>query len=84
MARVYTELTEELEEALAAAPEAGLTEKRSASDRLQKWALYGYERWKEDQHEAAKLAAYEELGRDTERLELIRAAAHRSAEVGLI
>jgi hypothetical protein len=84
MTRVYTELTVELEEALEAASDAGLTEKKSAADRLQKWALYGYERWKDDQLQAAKLAAYEEIGKDAERTERVRAAAHRSAEAGLI
>lgn len=84
MTRVYTELTAELEEALGAAAEAGLTDKRSAADRLQKWVLYGYQRWRQDQLREAKLAAYEEIADDRERSAQIRAAAHRSAEAGLI
>ena len=84
MTRVYTELTAELEEALDAAEEAGLTRRQSAAERLQKWVLYGYQRWRQDQLQAAKLAAYDEIASDPDRSAQIRAAAHRSAEAGLI
>lgn len=75
-----------LEEALAAAPDAGLVDDQEAptSRKAEAWAIYGYRRWREDEERAEKLAAYQAIGADDAHLEDIRASTHRAVEAGIL
>lgn len=84
--RIYMTVTPELEEAIEAAPEAGVVEEEEApiSRKAQGWALYGYQRWREDREREQKLAAYEAIGADDDHLEAIRAANRRAVDAGVL
>ncbi|MEJ7787370.1 MAG: hypothetical protein WKF96_21410 [Solirubrobacteraceae bacterium] len=85
MARIYATRTPGLDEALAHAGDAAITEPDAAdSKKLQGWALYGYERWLADQRREAKLRAYEAIGQDDEHLDDVRRFADLAVEAGLL
>lgn len=83
--RLYTTMTDEVAEALDAAPEAHLVvEGASAAERLRAWTLYGYHHWLAQRMRERKLEAYRELAQDEERIAAIRAANEQAIEAGLI
>jgi hypothetical protein len=84
--RIYLTRTPDLDEAIKAAPAAGVVEARDAPDsaKARAWALYGYQRWLEDEQREQKIAAYEAIGADDEHLETVRAANLRAAETGIL
>lgn len=84
--RIYMTMTPLLEEALQAAPEAGIVERAEApvSRKAQAWALYGYRRWHEDREREEKLAAYEAIGANDDHLDAIRAANKRAVDAGVL
>jgi hypothetical protein len=84
--RIYMTVTSELEEALEAAPEAGVVDEPDApvSRKAQGWAIYGYQRWQEDREREEKLAAYEAIGADDDHLDAIRAANKRAVDAGIL
>lgn len=85
MSRIYATRTPALEEALAHAGEATVADVDAPdSKRLQGWALYGYERWLEDQRREVKIRAYEAIGRDDKHLEDVRHFSDLAVEAGLL
>lgn len=84
--RIYMTRSVLLDEAIGAAPKAGLVEEESApiSRKAEAWAIYGYRRWLEDQKREEKIAAYEAIGADDDHLEAIRAANLRAVDAGIL
>lgn len=84
--RIYMTRSSVLDEALEAAPAAGVVgqEGAPASTRARAWAVYGYRRWREDMERAEKIAAYRAIGEDDEHLEAVRASTRRAVEAGIL
>lgn len=75
-----------LEEALDATPDAGLVSESGAptSRKAEAWALYGYDRWLEDQERQQKIDSYTAIGADNAHLDDIRASSRRAVEAGIL
>jgi hypothetical protein len=83
--RISTVVTPELEEAVDAAPEAQLVDRKAGeAERLRAWAVYGYRTWQAEKEREIKLAAYQELAADDERREAIRQSNLQAADAGLL
>jgi hypothetical protein len=84
--RIYMTRSTALDEAIDAAPRAGIVEKEEApvSRKAEGWAIYGYRRWLEEQERDEKIAAYEAIGANDDHLEAIRAANRRAVDAGIL
>jgi hypothetical protein len=83
MPRLSVQQTPEVTLAIDAAVTAGLAAANAPHSRkAEAWIRFGYEKWLEEQARAEKIAAYRELGADTERRDAIRTAAERAAAAG--
>jgi hypothetical protein len=83
--RIYTSRDEELDGAIELVVEAGLTPSDATeAKKLRTLALYGAGQLIEHMERSEKIAAYEELAQDEERLAVITAWNHAAAEDGLI
>lgn len=85
MNRTYARNTPELEQALAAAPEAQLVEEdASQAERVTAWVEYGYHRWQGDQLRQAKIEAYRQIASEEGRSEDIRASLAAAVAEGIL
>lgn|GEM_PF-6468868 len=83
--RIYTRLDPEIDEALAADPEAKLVPADApGSLRYHAWVLYGFRQWRSQRDEAAKLAAYAEIAAEEGREELLSAYVDQAVEAGIL
>lgn len=84
-ARVYTQKTETVEEALSLATQVlDIPESASISKRLQSVMQYFIDHTKEDLAREAKIAAYEAMAADDERTARIRRNTRSSVAAGLL
>lgn len=85
MSRIYATRTPDLEEALAHAEDAAITDATAPdAKKLQGWALYGYQRWQADQRRDEKIRAYEAIGQDDDHLEDVRRFSDLAVDAGLL
>jgi hypothetical protein len=85
MSRIYTASDDQIERALDAAVEQGLTDSTaSRSARLRALALYAGDRLTEEHEREERRAAYKRLAEDEERLVAIRESVLVAAEDGIL
>ena len=84
-ARVYANVTNLVEEALARATDAlELADDASLTSRSTAWIEYGYRHWHAEQGREDRIRAYQELAQDEERLQIIQRSTREAVAAGIL